>query len=99
MPTEYDGNLLRKKIKKYINTNDFTYTIENKSLDARNKNNIHWEIRILISSNKFNEELPGSTPELEITYKKRNRKVVVVGSGPAGFLLLLYFRRLDLVQP
>jgi len=37
MPTEYDGNLLRKKIKKYINTNDFTYTIENKSLDARNK--------------------------------------------------------------
>jgi len=63
------------------------------------KNNIHWEIRILISSNKFNEELPGSTPELEITYKKRNRKVVVVGSGPAGFLLLLYFRRLDLVQP
>ena len=85
MPTEYDGNLLRKKIKKYINTNDFTYTIENKSLDARNKNNIHWEIRILISSDKFNEESPGSTPELEITYKKRNRKVVVVGSGPAGF--------------
>lgn len=85
MPTGYDDILLRKKIRKYINTNDFTFTIEKKSLDARNKNNIYWEIRILISSDKYDDGPPQSTPELEIKYKKRNKKVVVVGSGPAGF--------------
>lgn len=85
MPTGYDNNRLRKKIAQKVKTNDFSYTIENKSLDARNKNNIHWELRILVSSNIFNDGEPISKSNLIIPYKKRNEKVIVVGSGPAGF--------------
>ncbi len=85
MPTGYDDDLVRKKIKSYINTKDFTYVIENKSLDARNKNNIYWQIRLLVSSDAISESEIISKPDLVIPYKKRDKKVVVVGSGPAGF--------------
>ncbi len=85
MPTGYDDDLVRKKIKSYINTKDFTYVIENKSLDARNKNNIYWQIRLLVSSDAISESEIISKPDLVIPYKKREKKVVVVGSGPAGF--------------
>lgn len=85
LPTGYDDDLLKKKIRQIIKTNDFTYSIENKSLDARNKNNIHWQMRVMITSDAFGESMPVSNDELTIPYKKRDSKVVVVGSGPAGF--------------
>ncbi len=85
MPTGYDINHLRKKIEGYIKTQDFSYSIENKSLDARNKSNIYWEMRLLVSSEAINESLPDSKPEFSIPHKKRAKNIVVVGSGPAGF--------------
>jgi len=85
MPTGYDDDLIRKKIKQYINTNEFTYVIENKSLDARNKNNIYWEMRLLVTSDAIDIRTPILKLELVIPYTKRNSKIVVVGSGPAGF--------------
>ncbi len=85
MPTAYDDDGLRKKLEKQLRLKDFSYTIENKSLDARNKNNIHWELRVLVSSDAFAESDLVSKPDLSIPFKKRNKKVVVVGSGPAGF--------------
>ena len=85
MPTGYDDDHLRKKIEGYIKTKDFSYSIENKSLDARNKSNIYWEMRLLVSSDAISESLPDSKPELSIPNKKRDSNVVVVGSGPAGF--------------
>lgn len=85
MPTGYDNDLIREKVERYINTKDFSYSIENKSLDARNKNNIYWEMRLLVSSDSISESLPDIKPELSIPYKKRDKSVVVVGSGPAGF--------------
>jgi len=85
MPTAYDDDLLRKKIERYINTKDFSYIIENKSLDARNKNNIYWEMRLLVTSDSIKEGKEITKPGLIIPYKKRNEKIVVVGSGPAGF--------------
>ena len=85
MPTGYDDGRLKKKIEHLVGTKEFTYSIENKSLDARNKNNIHWELRILLSSGAFKQELSDVKPELEIPNKTRNKKVVVIGSGPAGF--------------
>ena len=85
MPTAYDEEELRKKLEHQFRFKDFSYTIENKSLDARNKNNIHWEMRVLVSSDAFAESDLVTKPDLVIPFKKRNRKVVVVGSGPSGF--------------
>lgn len=85
MPTGYDDNLLRKKIAQKVKTTDFSYTIENKSLDARKKNNIHWELRILVSAEAFKDSETVPKTGLIIPYKKRNKNVLVVGSGPAGF--------------
>ncbi len=84
LPTDYDEVLLRKRISQKSGLKDFSYVIENKSLDARNKNNIHWQIRVLVSSAKLKgDEI--LQQEIQIPHKKRNEKVVVVGSGPAGF--------------
>ena len=85
MPTGYDDNNLKKKIKSQINSDEFTYVIENKSLDARNKKNIHWELKLLITSKSIHNKSVEPSEKLQIKYKKRNSKVVVVGSGPAGF--------------
>ena len=85
MPSDYDEQHLRKKIEGYINTKDFTYIIENKSLDARKKSNIYWEMRLLVTSDAIDISMADTKPELIIPHKKRKEKVVVVGSGPAGF--------------
>ncbi len=92
LPTGYDEALLRKEISQKSGLRDFTYVIENKSLDARNKSNIHWQVRVLVSSAKLKgDDIPGA--ELTIPYKKRNKKVVVVGSGPAGFFAALVLQK------
>ena len=84
IPLGYDEVFLKKKISHKSGLKDFTYAIESKSLDARNKSNIHWQMRVLVSSDKLKgDDL--LTPELNIIHKKRDEKVIVVGSGPAGF--------------
>ncbi len=85
MPTGYNEDDLRKKLERIFRFEEFGYTIENKSLDARNKRNIHWQMRILISSSSFQNTEENLKPELIIPFKKTDKKVVVVGSGPAGF--------------
>jgi len=85
LPTGYDESLLRKKIASKTGLKEFSYSIENKSLDARNKRNIHWEIRVLVSSASLKDESIAAKPVLSIPYKKRGKKAIVVGSGPAGF--------------
>ncbi|HBE01787.1 MAG TPA: FAD-dependent oxidoreductase, partial [Spirochaetia bacterium] len=81
------------EIKKKLSSANFTFSIENMSLDARNKKNIHWETKILI----FSEELPGTDlikqPVLNIEYKKRNKKAVIAGSGPAGYFCALVLQK------
>jgi len=85
LPTDYTEEQLKKIIKQELHINDFSYQITNKSLDARQKRSIHWLVRIFVLS----DELKGDNPEqlslLEIPSKKRKEKVIVVGSGPAGF--------------
>ncbi|MDQ1352172.1 MAG: uncharacterized protein QG657_2478 [Acidobacteriota bacterium] len=85
LPTDFTVEELKKKIAKKLGIKEFSYTIEKQSLDAREKGNIHWNIRVGVSS----PALPGPGPRysetFSIPYKKRDKKVVVVGSGPAGF--------------
>jgi uncharacterized protein len=85
LPTGYAGDQLRRRIGKVLNISSFSYRIESKSLDAREKDNIHWLIRVAVSS----EELKGTplpaVPSLKVPYQKRKEKILVVGNGPAGF--------------
>lgn len=85
LPTDYAERQLRKKIEKRLRTKDFSYQIENKSLDACRKNNIHWLIRVGVMSEAVDGSEPDTPPPLRIPHRKTDAKAVVVGSGPAGF--------------
>jgi uncharacterized FAD-dependent dehydrogenase len=84
-PTNYSEATLKSLIRKKLGLRDFTFDILNKSLDARKKSNIHWQLKLLIIS----KELKGTSyipkEQLIIPYRKRDKKIIVVGSGPAGF--------------
>ncbi len=84
LPTDYSEDELERKIKKKVGSGSFSYSIQKKSLDARKKNNIIWRIRVLVKSDRYKELIPDE-PELDIPYRKSERKILVVGSGPAGF--------------
>ena len=85
LPTDYEEDQLRRRIQREIHTRDFSYQIERKSLDARKKDSIHWEVRVSVLSGEIKGNDPIPSPSLVIAYRKRKKKVVVVGSGPAGF--------------
>ncbi len=85
MPTGYTDEILKQRISKELHLKDFTFKIENKSLDARKKANIFWLLRVVVSSPAIQSADPEKALSLNIPYKKRNHKVLVTGSGPAGF--------------
>lgn len=85
LPTDYSEKDLKKAIFKKLCLKDFTYQLSKKSLDARNKRNPHWLINVAVSSDQLTGESYSGHDPFEIPYKKRQEKVVVVGSGPAGF--------------
>jgi uncharacterized FAD-dependent dehydrogenase len=93
LPTDYTNELLQKAISKELKIKDFTYRIELKSLDARKKSNIFWLMKIAVSSPEIKDEHQAETEKLVIPYKKRNKKVVVAGSGPAGFFNALVLQK------
>jgi hypothetical protein len=85
LPTDFSDDQLRSLIAKELDIMEFTYQMENKSLDARKKSNIHWLIRVAIKSPEISGGEPGVSPPLNIPYKRRKERAVVIGSGPAGF--------------
>ncbi|MBN2297526.1 MAG: FAD-dependent monooxygenase, partial [Deltaproteobacteria bacterium] len=85
LPTDYTDNQMRKRIEKELGTQNFSFQIDSKSLDARKRNNIHWQIRVSVHSSEIPGNPPDLSPPLNIEYRKRSKKVLVVGSGPAGF--------------
>lgn len=93
LPTDYEEDELRRRIEKELNIRDFSYQTERKSLDARKKENIHWEIRVSVLSEEIKGGNPVIPPSLDIPYRKRRKKVLVVGSGPAGFFSALVLQK------
>lgn len=93
LPTDYTEDALKAAIASKLGLSDCTFQIEGKSLDARKKSNIHWLIRAAVFSDELPGELPATPAGLEIPYKKRNKKAVVVGSGPAGFFAALVLQK------
>jgi len=83
--TDYSQDQIRHAIGKQLGFKDFTFQIEKKSLDARKKNDIHCLLGVMVSSELIEGENFVAPGALEIPFKKRSEKVVVVGSGPAGF--------------
>ncbi len=85
LPTDFTTEQLQTKISKELRISNFTFQIENKSLDARNNSNIFWLVQVVVKSAEIKGGEEVSTQTLEIPYKKRQEHVAVVGSGPAGF--------------
>ena len=85
LPTDYTEGQLRKKIEKKLKITEFSCRIERKSLDARKKPDIHWQVLVSVSSKQIKGPGRAVSPPLNIPFRKRKEKVVVVGSGPAGF--------------
>lgn len=85
VPTDYSEEHLRNAIGKQIGLKDFSFQIEKKSLDARKKNDTHWLLGLIVSSEKIEGDEFEAPEPLEIPFKRRTEKVMVIGSGPAGF--------------
>lgn len=85
MPTSYREVYLEQRIRKMLGIHQFRWEVENKALDARKKDHIHWQMRVLVHSPELKGTDADPIPVLQIPYVKRSKKAVVVGSGPAGF--------------
>ncbi len=85
LKTDYSEDDIRQAIGKLFGGKDFSYQIEKKSLDARKKNNIHWQLSVAVFPKQLGVNNFAKVKSLNICYKKRTEKVIVVGSGPAGF--------------
>jgi uncharacterized FAD-dependent dehydrogenase len=85
LPTDFTFDLLRNRISKQLQIKNFSFRIENKSLDARNKRNIFWLVKAVVKSEEIKGGEDSNTGVLDIPYQKRKQKIIVVGSGPAGF--------------
>ena len=93
LPTDYGEDDLRGRIARELKIRDCSYQKERQSLDARKKDRIHWKVRVCVLSEEIRGGDPMVTPSLDIPYRKRNRKAVVVGSGPAGFFSAFVLQR------
>ncbi len=91
--TDYSDDEIRNLIGSELHIHEFTFSIEGKSLDARRKSDIHWLLRIGVSSPEIKGGEEILSPEIEIPQEKRNKKVVIVGSGPAGFFAALFLQK------
>jgi uncharacterized FAD-dependent dehydrogenase len=93
---------LRKVIGKTLRITNFTFHILKKSLDARKRNNISWQYIVGINSEELHGGTPAESPGLNPIYKKRDKHVAIVGSGPAGtfsaILLALSGFRVTLIE-
>jgi uncharacterized protein len=85
LPAEYSEKKIEDVICKKLRIRSFTYQIENKSLDARRRDNIHWQVKLSVISKEIKGKNPSPKPNLSIEYKKQNKKICLIGSGPAGF--------------
>lgn len=83
LPVNFSKAQLENLIARKIGSNQFSYEILLQSLDARNKKDIYWNLRVNVIEGvkNFNFEFP----TIKISHKKRNKKVCIIGSGPAGF--------------
>ncbi len=93
LPTNYSDEELRLLVSRELRINEFSFTIEGKSLDARRKTDIHWLLRVGVFSPELQGGADAVIPAIEIPRKKTTKKVLITGSGPAGFFAALYLQK------
>lgn len=93
LPVDYSEDELRTLISEKMRLDDFSFEILKKSLDARRKGNIHWQMHVRIFSDLLKGEAFIPQKGLSVPYKKRKEKVVVIGSGPAGMFSALLLQK------
>lgn len=84
---------LRALVAKRTGLRDFDFTILKKSLDARRKGDIAWLFRVGVSSPEIASGEAPATPAVEPERRKRDERVAVVGTGPAGIFAADYLCR------
>ena len=85
VPVDHTEQMIHKAIAKKLRISEFTYHIDNKSLDARKKDNIIWLLRCTVISKQLRGDVPPKSPMPDIYYNDLKEKVIVIGNGPAGF--------------
>jgi len=81
---------LREAIRKRTGLGDFSFRILKKSLDARKKERILWLFRVGVLSDELSGGEEPVPPTLVPVRARRDARVVVVGSGPAGIFAARY---------
>lgn len=89
VPLHITEDELRLLIGRKSGVENFDYQIIRKSLDARNKRNIHWLFKFGVSSKELSEGEKPDFPNLDLSPKKYQSSAIVVGSGPAGIFSAL----------
>jgi uncharacterized FAD-dependent dehydrogenase len=89
LPPDFQEGDLQRAIVKKLGIGAFSWQIEHKSLDARKKANIHWQVRISVLSDELAGGEPVVPPALAVPSRTRDERAVVIGSGPAGFFAAL----------
>lgn len=85
LPTSCTEEDIRKTISKMLRIGNFSYRIDQQSLDARKKDHIHWEMSIVVNSPEIKGGIDKREEEIRIPKTGKGRKAIVTGSGPAGF--------------
>lgn len=85
LPVNFSEVELEHRIRELLALKVFTWEMVSKSLDARKKNHMYWLVRVQIQSDEIRTGEPLDIPTLEIPFRERGKKVLVMGSGPAGF--------------
>ncbi|HDR50124.1 MAG TPA: hypothetical protein ENN90_00685 [Mariniphaga anaerophila] len=70
LPTGYSEEQLRHRIGKMLRIRSFSFQVEHKSLDARHKPKVSWQLRVGVSSPEIKGGEPQQQKTLEIPYKK-----------------------------
>jgi uncharacterized FAD-dependent dehydrogenase len=89
LPPDFQEGDLQRAIVKKLGIGAFSWQIEHKSLDARKKANIHWQVRVSVLSEELTGGEPVVPPALAVPSRTRDERAVVIGSGPAGFFAAL----------
>lgn len=91
LPAGYTDEELQNVIAVKTGVADCSFHIVSKSLDARNKGNIHWVMRVAVMTGK--ETVLPQRPLPEIPRCGKGKKVVIAGSGPAGMFAALVLQK------
>ncbi len=83
LPINYTYTDILKQLKRKGAKNVESANVIRKSLDARKKSNIVWNLKVEINTQEisYTRRAEGA---LDLPYKDFNKTVIIVGSGPAG---------------